>query len=186
MPPSPRRTAQRRIVTATNDSPPDREPALEHLSFTLSRAFYTYLGMVQRVIVDVGLDPPLSPGTGTVLFTLFEEDDRVIKDIVERVQLSYSTVSGMISRMKREGVVECRRDSEDGRSIRVRLTPLGKRLEARCRVALATVDRVMHSEISADEARSLKTTLNSMTETMRRYAAGAAPRKTRRRAMDSK
>jgi DNA-binding MarR family transcriptional regulator len=176
-----------RRTDATKNAPsPTDEPALEHLSFALSRAFYTYLGMVQRVIADVGLDPPLSPGTGPVLFALFEEDDRVIKDIVERVQLSYSTVSGMISRMKREGVVECRRDTEDGRSIRVRLTPLGKKLEARCRVALETVDRVMHSEISSADARSLKQTLNSMADAMRRYAAGAASRKTRRRAMGSK
>lgn len=168
-----RRTSQRAAPAAKASSPdattPPVEPALEHLSFALGRAYYNYLGMLEQILAETGLDEHLRPGMGPVLFALFEHDDRTIKELVQRLGLSYSRLSGMLSRMARAGVVECRRDPDDGRSVRARLTPMGKSLEGRCLGVLRRIDQVMQSAVSGRDARILQQGLQRLTATMRGY-----------------
>ena len=106
---------------------------------------------------------------GHVLFALYERDDRIIKDLAARVKLSYSTMTGLLSRMERAGLIECRkRFAGDGRAVRVKLTPLARSLEARCFKLLNDVSAVLESDMTPDEIRLLKTLLARMIETMRK------------------
>ena len=157
--------------SAAKRSPPvrDAQSSVDHVAFLLGRAYYNYLGLLERVLAATGLDACIRPGMGHVLFALFERDDRAMKDLVERLDLSYSTVSGMLTRMKRAGVVELTRDAGDGRSIRVRLAPLGRSLEDRCFQAVAEIDRVIDSAISPREAALLRKSLRSIGHAMRRH-----------------
>jgi DNA-binding MarR family transcriptional regulator len=109
------------------------EPALDHICFAISRAYYNHLGILEHVRAETELGKHVHPGMGHILFALFAEDNLAIKDLVDRVELSYSALSGMVSRMKRAKLIACRRDAADGRSVRVRLAPLGKSLEPRAK-----------------------------------------------------
>ena len=146
-----------------------RPAALEHISFAIGRAYYNHLGMLERALAESGLTEFVQPGMGCVLFALFERDDQAIKEIVDRTEVSHSTLSGMLRRMKRVGLIDLSRDAADGRSVRVRLTPLGKSIEPRCRRTLRKIDDIMTAGSSEKEIRMVQRTLKKMTQAMRNY-----------------
>lgn len=145
------------------------EPGLDHVCFAIGRAYYAYLGMLGGVLQEAGLGKHVRPGMGHILFALFEQDNRTMRDLVDRAGLSYSTLSGMASRMKRAGLIACRGDAADGRLVRVSLTPLGKSLEPRCRAALAKVDQIMLAGTPASRLRTTRQALKQMTDSMRKH-----------------
>ncbi len=140
---------------------------LDQIVWYIGRAYYAYVGLLERVLAETGLDRHVRPGMGHILFALFEEDGRSIKDIAARTQLSGSTLTGMLARMEKAGVIGRRRDDEDGRVIRVRLTPLGRSLEPRCRLVIGTLGEVFHAGMGAKDALHAKRLLRRLTETMR-------------------
>jgi DNA-binding MarR family transcriptional regulator len=141
--------------------------ALEELSFYIGRAYYNYKGMLERTLRDLRLDRHISPGMGHVLFTLFEEDSCIIRTIAERTRLSLPTITDLLQRMKRTGIVELRRDPHDGRAVRVRLTATGRSLRPRCMKALRRVNGILGAGLTAREVRAVKRTLAQMIESMR-------------------
>lgn len=140
---------------------------LEAICFSLGRAYYNYLGLLERILAETGLDAHVRPGMGHVLFALFEEDDRVIKDIARRVQLSYSTLSGLLARMEKAGLIVCRKDTSDGRAVRVCLTPLARALEARCHEVVERINAIMLADLSAVEITQAQRLLARMIQAMR-------------------
>ena len=66
-----------------------------------------------------------------VMMVLWEQDDLTVGDIVHRLQLDTNTVTPLLQRMEREGLVARRRGQADGRQTLVSLTAKGRRLEAR-------------------------------------------------------
>jgi DNA-binding MarR family transcriptional regulator len=149
-------------------SPEDLSSALDSLSFYVGRAYYNYVGCLERSLAECGLDKHISPGMGHVLFALFEKDDRIIKDLAKQVKLSYSTMTGLLTRMERAGLIACRKDPEDGRATRVKLTALARSIEARCFKLLKEVNGLMESGMTGEEIRILKQLLSRMIETMRK------------------
>ena len=99
----------------------------------LSRAFYLYLNWLGQGLDETGLSKHLKPGMGPILFTLFDVDDVMAKDLVERTQLDPSTITRTLQKMEEAGLVGRSKDDRDGRAIRISLTPLGRSLEPACR-----------------------------------------------------
>jgi MarR family transcriptional regulator, organic hydroperoxide resistance regulator len=145
---------------------------LDAVCFTLGRAYYNYLGVLERVLAELGLDQHLRPGMGHILFALFEQDDRVIKDLVARSQLSYSTLSGLLSRMEKAGLVVCRRDKQDGRAVRISLTPLARSLEPKCHAAVQRINEIMLGQMSEKEIAQAQQLLGRMIDATRLHLAG--------------
>lgn len=56
------------------------------------------------------------------------EDPMYLSDISEKVFLNQSTLTGVIDRMERDGLVQRERSTEDRRKIAIHLTPKGNRL----------------------------------------------------------
>jgi DNA-binding MarR family transcriptional regulator len=148
----------------------DGATGLDALCFAVARAYYNYIGLLERVLAETGLDRHVAPGMGHVLFALFERDDRVIRELVERTRLAYPTLSTILARMHKGGLVECRTDEADGRAVRVRLTRLGRSLEPRCREAVARLNAVMLAGVGPAQVQTARETLEKMTGSMRRDA----------------
>jgi MarR family transcriptional regulator, organic hydroperoxide resistance regulator len=144
---------------------------LEGVSFYLGRAYYRYIALVESALQEAGLSDRVRPGMGHVLFALFEKDDRVIKEIVERADVSPSTLTGILMQMEKHGLVVRRADKEDGRAVRVRLTPLAKSLERRLRAIQVRVHKVMYADLTAPELRAVKQGLARMTSAMCEHEA---------------
>ena len=140
---------------------------LEELSFYIGRAYYNYKLLLERTLRGLGLDRLVSPGMGHLLFALFEEDDCIIRDIAARSQLSAPTITVMLKRMEQGGLVEMRRDPDDGRAVRVRLSPLARSIEPRCWRVLDRLKAVLEKGMSKNEVAAARRALDRMVANMR-------------------
>jgi DNA-binding MarR family transcriptional regulator len=145
-----------------------RTAPLEELSFWIGRAYYNYKLLLERTLRGLGLDRHVSPGMGHILFTLFEEDGCILRDIAAKTRLSSPTITVMLRRMEKAGLVEMRRDEQDGRAVRVRLSALGHSIETRCWRALARLNAVLGRGLASREIELAKRTLARMVENMRK------------------
>lgn len=64
-----------------------------------------------------------------VLMVLWEHDNRIVSDITERVQLETNTVTPLLQRMEREGLIVRTASAVDSRQKIVSLTKKGRQLE---------------------------------------------------------
>jgi len=140
---------------------------LERLSFSIGRVYYNYKLLLERTLRGLGLDRHVSAGMGHILFALFEEDDCIIREIARKTQLSFPTVTVMLRRMEGEGLVELRRDPDDGRAVRVTLSALGRSIEARCWKALDRLKAVLEKGMTRKEVDAAQRALARMVENMR-------------------
>jgi DNA-binding MarR family transcriptional regulator len=143
------------------------ESHVDSIAFLIGRAYYNYAGLLDRKLAELGLDQYLAVGSGPVLFALFEDDGCIIKDLVRRVRISPSTLTGTLERLKRSGVIQTRRDAADGRALRITLTPLGRSLEPKCRSLLRYLEQTLFRGMTAEEAQQLRALLVKATENVR-------------------
>ena len=140
---------------------------LNSLNFCIGRAYSNYIGLLERLLAELGIVKQVAPGMGPVLFALFEHDDSIIKDIAERVQLAASTLTSLLNRMERNGLVTRYRDGEDGRAVRIKLTPLGRSFEPQCRELLDRLRRQIQAGFTEKEVEKLNKLLSRVIDNLR-------------------
>ena len=64
-----------------------------------------------------------------VLLVLWEKDAQPVNDIAKRLYLETNTVTPLLQRMEKEGILTRKKGKEDARQMIVHLTPKGKRLQ---------------------------------------------------------
>ena len=146
---------------------PARQDPLDQLIWYIGRAYYTYVGMLEKMFVKYGIDEHLQPGMGHIFFTLYAEDDLTIKEIARRSKLANSTLTGILNRMETKKLIERRRDEVDGRLVRVRLTALGRSIEAPVTNLVLEVIELFENKLGAANVRKAKRLLMEITEAMR-------------------
>lgn len=119
------------------------------LIWEVGRAYFAYVGLLERVLVVQKLDHILRPGMGVVLFALYEQDQVSIKDLAERSQLACSTLTGVLQRMESAGLITRSRDTVDGRSVKITLTKLGRKLESKCREVAQQMTEISEQSVGA-------------------------------------
>src|SRR5918994_6621216 len=93
----------------------------ENLGFLLAKASQRWNELLSAGFSEHGFSE-VRPSYGSVLVPLFEEDGLRIGEIARRSRLSKQTMTTMVRLAERDGLVERRRDPEDGRATRVFLT----------------------------------------------------------------
>lgn len=147
--------------------PSRRVTALDDLPLYLPRVFYAFLGVVERKLEETQLSRHLQPGMGHVLLRLYEGDNCIIKDISHSTHMANGTLTGLLKRMEKGGLVSCRRCPEDGRAVRVLLTPLGRSLEPRIRDFHRQICAIVGQGMAPDEVHTAKDLLNRMLHSLR-------------------
>ncbi len=143
-----------------------RRDDLNHLGFLLGRCYYTYIGLLERLLAEGGLDAYFTPGYGSLLFALFDDDDRTIGEVGRQLQLAKSTMTGLVKKMEKSKLLTLVTDPSDGRAARLRLTPLARSLETRVRKLAVTVERTISQRLSATQQSELKYDLSLVLTTM--------------------
>ncbi|TCL59233.1 MarR family transcriptional regulator [Hydrogenispora ethanolica] len=87
----------------------------------------------------------LYPGQSPLLFMLWERDGRTQKEFAERLQVAPATITVMLQRMERTGLLERRPDPGDLRVSRVYLTEAGRRI----RVEVEAVHKQLNDQCFA-------------------------------------
>ena len=90
------------------------------------------VGKVSRKMAKVTRNAVSPYGLTTTQFflltALYEEDDISISALAQKVALDKATLTGLIDRMERDGLVIRQVSPEDRRSVQVRLTPKAEKL----------------------------------------------------------
>jgi DNA-binding MarR family transcriptional regulator len=145
----------------------DDEP-LDQIAFYIGRAYYAYVGWLEILLDKSGLDQHLRPGMGPILCALYREDDLSIKQIAAQTQLSQSTLTGMLARMERAGLIDRRRDERDGRVVRVQLTRLGRSIESDFFRIAKEINQALLKGLGKSELANSQLQLKRLIEIMRR------------------
>lgn len=105
-------------------------PALQldnQLCFALYAATRAVTQAYQPLLAPLGLTYPQY----LALLVLWEEDGVPVKRLGARLRLDSGTLTPLLKRMERAGLVTRARDPHDERVVRISLTPAGRALEAR-------------------------------------------------------
>ncbi|MEP6667688.1 MAG: MarR family transcriptional regulator [Chthoniobacter sp.] len=160
-------SAVRSIPPSPTAHPARRATALDDLPLYLPRVYYAFLGVVERKLEETHLSRYLQPGMGHVLLRLYEGDNCIIKDISHSTHIAHATLTGLLKRMEKGDLVSCRRCPEDGRAVRVQLTPLGRSLEPRIRDFHRQIIAIVEQGMSPGEVHTARDLLNRMLHSLR-------------------
>lgn len=100
----------------------------------------------------------------TVVKLLESIEDLSLSELSERIRAQNSTVTGIIDRMEREGLVVRERSKEDRRVVKIRLTDKGAELARDIPVEPMEVFRQALSSLTKDEVRDLLRILAKLTK----------------------
>jgi DNA-binding MarR family transcriptional regulator len=129
--------------------------------------------VIQGVLTRTGARHDLSP-TQLRLLGMLRENQPSMQQLAQRLGLDKSSVTGLIDRAERRGMVRRETDPNDGRGVRVVITPLGRELArqgaAEIREALSVVTEplsetqraqlVKAARVVVETARSLQVSPN--------------------------
>ena len=105
-----------------------------------------------------------------VLMVLWEKDNQPVNDMAHRLMLVTNTVTPLLQRMEKLGIVSRKKGEQDKRQQIVSLTKKGKKLEEE---AFAQVPSGMNEQLSAcplkqEDYQHLALELDSMIETLKK------------------
>lgn len=110
----------------------------------------------------------LHRGQPLVLELLWEKDGRTQGEIAEALRLRPATITVVLRRMEKAGLLERKNDPEDLRIVRVYLTERGRALEADVRKIHRTLEAECFAGFTPEEYACFRTFLIRMRENLRR------------------
>lgn len=91
-----------------------------------------------------------------VLMLLWEQDNRIISEITDRLHLETNTVTPLLQRMEKQGLIVRQKSLADSRQRIISLTSQGKRMEEQIKeVPNCLAKEIVESGMSEDELQSL-------------------------------
>jgi MarR family transcriptional regulator, organic hydroperoxide resistance regulator len=126
-------------------------PIRESAGFTLAKVCRAYRGNVGELLAEVGLHV----GQEMVMIELWEDDGLRGGELAERLGIEPPTVTKMLRRLEKCGLVERRPDPNDARSFRVYLTDEGRSLEEPVARCWDKVEEKTFAGMSVGERRTL-------------------------------
>ncbi len=122
----------------------------ESTGFQLARVCRAHRGNVGELLAEVGLHV----GQEMVLIELWRDDGLRGGELAERLGIEPPTVTKMLRRLERCGLVSRRQDPDDARSFRVYLTDEGRSLEGPVVRCWERVEEKTLAGMSAGERRT--------------------------------
>ena len=135
----------------------------DDLGFLLAKAMQRWNELLAARFAAAGYDD-IRPSYGSVLLPLYEEDGLRMGELARRARLSKQTMTDMIRRLERDGLVERRSDPNDARASLIFLTARSRRFEPVAAKTLRELDRLVRSRLSADSVKELKSALRRVME----------------------
>ena len=128
------------------------------VGFLLAKAMQRWNELLAGRFAAAGF-AEVRPSYGSVLLPLYEEDGLRMGELARRARLSKQTVTQMIRRLERDGLVERRLDPSDARASQIFLTPRSRRFEPVATAVLQELDELVRRRLSALEVQALKDAL---------------------------
>jgi DNA-binding MarR family transcriptional regulator len=116
----------------------------------------------RRITKELARRAELTGPQLTVVKMLESVGDLSLSDLSDRIRAQNSTVTGIVDRMEREGLVVRSRSTEDKRVVRIRLTEKGERIAREIPVEPMEIFRTALAGLTATEARDLLRVLTKL------------------------
>jgi DNA-binding MarR family transcriptional regulator len=139
----------------------------ESLGWEFALLLKAHRGLAAARLAKIGLHP----GQDVFLSALWAEDGLTHSQLAARLRIEQPTVSKMLERLERAGLVRRERDPRDGRVSRVFLTPDGQAVQPEVLACWADLDVRMTRRLSDDQVIALR----EMLRLMRQDLGDAAP-----------
>lgn len=122
-----------------------RQPRVFHL---LQRAHSALFRAADRELKSqIGL----TAAQQGLLFVLMIKDGVPISDVADRLQMGKSTLTGLVDRMERRGLVQRQTSDTDGRSLKLYIEPAGRALAEDTLPATKAINTALLDPFSSDE-----------------------------------
>ena len=131
---------------------PEAGPIGETTGYLLARVCKAHRGSVGAALSEVGLHV----GQEMVLSHLWRRDELTPSELADLLGVEPPTVTNMLSRMERGGLLERCRDPRDARCTRVRLTQKGQELREPVERRWEAVQERAFEGITAEEEALLR------------------------------
>jgi DNA-binding MarR family transcriptional regulator len=140
----------------------ERKPEQESINFLLG-----VIGRRQRAQMNEALAANgIYAGQEMFLWHLWREDGLTQSQLVERLCVQPPTVSKMLDRMERAGLVERRPDPDDSRVTRVYLTEQGRRSQSAVSEVWKNIEQRLTMGLSVEERLLLRRLLLQVYENL--------------------
>jgi DNA-binding MarR family transcriptional regulator len=133
----------------------------EDLGFLLAKATQRWNELLAERFAAAGYED-VRPSYGSVLLPLYEEDGLRMGELARRARLSKQTMTEMVRRLERDGLVERRADPGDGRASLVFLTARSRAFEPIATDVLRQLDRSVRRRLGDARVAELKSALRSL------------------------
>lgn len=141
---------------------PDDHLTLDHqLCVALYNASRAVNGCYRPLLDEIGL----TYSQYTVMLVLWEHDTVTLRDLCALLHLDSGTLSPMLKRLERVGLVVRRRDGRDERLLHIDITDDGRALEQGARAAQRSVEAM--TGLDGSTLARLRCDLNTLAERMR-------------------
>jgi DNA-binding MarR family transcriptional regulator len=132
---------------------------LIYLVFTAQQKLKTYLN---NTLSSEGVT--VTPAQAAILFMLREKDGQSMSELSQVLSMDNSTVTGLVDRLQRSGLVTRRANPDDRRISLIRITPQGVEEIKKAKPVITRVNERIKSGLSEQEIHTFKCILNSFFE----------------------
>jgi DNA-binding MarR family transcriptional regulator len=145
----------------------------DDLGFLLAKASQRWNELLAERFAEAGYGD-VRPAYGSVLLPLFEEEGLRMGELARRARLSKQTMTDLVRRLEREGLVERRADPADARASVIFLTARSRAFEPVAAGVLAELDRLVRARLDSEHVEELKTALRELLQLGREAAMSSA------------
>jgi DNA-binding MarR family transcriptional regulator len=138
-----------------------RVPSRDDLGFLLAKASQRWNELLAERFAARGF-AEVRPAYGSILIPLYEEDGLRMGELARRALLSKQTMTTLVRRLERDGLVERRPDPDDARAALIFLTPRARAFEPVAAEALAELDREVAALVAPRERAALARALQRL------------------------
>jgi DNA-binding MarR family transcriptional regulator len=146
-------------VTAAREA--EAKATRANLGFLLAKGSQRWNELLRERFVRDGY-PEVRPSYGSLLIPLFEEDGLRMGELARRAHLSKQTMTELVRRLERAGLVERLADPNDGRASLIFLTSRSRAFEPTVAQALAALDRLVRGRLDENQLAELKAALKEL------------------------
>jgi DNA-binding MarR family transcriptional regulator len=136
-------------------------PGRDDLGFLLAKATQRWNELLAERFAAAGY-ADIRPSYGSVLLPLFEVDGLRMGELARRARLSKQTMTEMVRRLERDGLVERRADPSDGRASLIFLTARSRAFEPIAARILGELDRSVRQRLDDEQVDELKAALREL------------------------
>jgi DNA-binding MarR family transcriptional regulator len=135
----------------------------DDLGFLLAKASQRWNELLAERFAAAGFGD-VRPTYGSVLIPLYEEDGLRMGELARRARLSKQTMTMLVRRLERDGLVQRRPDPLDARASRIYLTARSRRFEPVAAATLADLRRRVRRRLGSARVSELEQTLAELLE----------------------